>query len=69
MNYDTDIDWEATPSGSRTHGELHAIWPRALRLGRPRADPNTACTLLMKSSRVAPASSMFHAHIDWLLVK
>jgi len=52
---------------SRTRGELHAVWPRALRLGRPRIDPNTACTLLVEAvSRRAPEFDVIHAHIDWL---
>jgi hypothetical protein len=31
---------------SRTKGELHPVWPRALRLGRKGADPNAACAVL-----------------------
>jgi glycosyltransferase involved in cell wall biosynthesis len=52
---------------SRTRGELHAVWPRALRLGRPRVDPNTACTLLIEAvSRRARDFDLIHAHIDWV---
>jgi glycosyltransferase involved in cell wall biosynthesis len=52
---------------SRTREELHAVWPRALRLGRPRVDPNTACTLLIEAvSRRAREFDVIHAHIDWL---
>jgi glycosyltransferase involved in cell wall biosynthesis len=52
---------------SRTRGELHAVWPRALRLGRPRVEPNTACTLLIEAvSRRARDFDVIHAHIDWL---
>ncbi|RXH05954.1 glycosyltransferase family 4 protein [Bradyrhizobium vignae] len=52
---------------SRTRGELHAVWPRALRLGRPRVDPNTACTLLIEAvSRRAREFDLVHAHVDWL---
>lgn len=52
---------------SRRRGELHAVWPRALRLGRPRVDPNTACTLLIDAvSRRARDFDVVHAHIDWL---
>lgn len=29
---------------SRTRGELHAVWPHALRLGRPPVDPGTMPT-------------------------
>ena len=36
---------------SRTRGELHAVWPRALRLGRKGTDPNAACALLLEASR------------------
>lgn len=52
---------------SRTRGELHAVWPRTLRLGRPRVDPNTACTLLIEAvSRRVREFDVIHAHIDWL---
>lgn len=30
---------------SRTRGELHAVWPHALRLGRPPIDPGTMPTV------------------------
>jgi hypothetical protein len=32
---------------SRTRGKLHAVWPRALRLGRKGTDPNAASALLL----------------------
>ncbi|RZN16835.1 hypothetical protein [Bradyrhizobium sp. Leo121] len=55
---------------SRTRGELHALWPRALRLGRPRVDPNAACILLIELDRSGLASRprlrCVHAHINWL---
>ena len=34
---------------SRTHGKLHPVWPRALRLSRPAADPMAACTALLEA--------------------
>ncbi len=38
---------------SKTKGKLHAVWPRALRLGRKGADPNAACALLIEA--ICPA--------------
>jgi hypothetical protein len=32
---------------SQTRGELHPVWPRALRLGRKGTDPNAACAVLL----------------------
>jgi len=52
---------------SRTHGKLHAAWPRALRLGRPRSDPSAAVTALLEAmARRAGEFDVIHAHIDWL---
>ncbi|MEY2458155.1 MAG: hypothetical protein QOK06_3333, partial [Acidimicrobiaceae bacterium] len=52
---------------SRTKGELHAVWPRALRLGRKGADPNAACAVLLEAiARRAKDFDVIHAHIDWL---
>ena len=34
---------------SSTRGKLQAVWPRALRLGRPRSDPIAAMTALLES--------------------
>ncbi|MBV8696697.1 glycosyltransferase family 4 protein [Bradyrhizobium sp.] len=52
---------------SRTRGELHAAWPRALRLGKPRADPSAALTALLEAmARRAGEFDVIHAHIDWL---
>src|ERR1700758_3558417 len=52
---------------SRTKGELHSVWPRALRLGRKGADPNAACAVLLEAiARRAKDFDVIHAHIDWL---
>ena len=53
--------------GSRTRGNLHPVWPHALRLGRKGADPNAACTLLLEAiAKRASDFDVIHAHIDWL---
>lgn len=52
---------------SSTGGKLHAVWPRALRLGRKGVDPNAACAVLIEA--VAQRASDFdviHSHVDWL---
>jgi glycosyltransferase involved in cell wall biosynthesis len=52
---------------SKTAAELHAVWPRALRLGRPRTDPMVAQAALLEA--VAGRANEFdiiHTHIDWL---
>jgi glycosyltransferase involved in cell wall biosynthesis len=52
---------------SDTRANLVPVWPRALRLGRPRSDPIVAQTALLEA--VAQHSAHFdviHAHIDWL---
>jgi len=52
---------------SETRGKLHPVWPRALRLSRPAADPMAACTALLEAmSRRAKDFDVIHAHIDWL---
>ena len=52
---------------SKTRGELHPVWPRALRLGRKAADPNAVCTLLLEAiARHAGDFDLIHSHIDWL---
>ena len=54
---------------SRTKGKLHAVWPRALRLGRKGVDPNAACALLLEAVATrAEDFDVIHAHIDWLHV-
>src|ERR1044072_1208314 len=52
---------------SRTKGKLHSVWPRALRLGRKGADPNSACFLLLEAIAKHPAEfDVSHSHVDWL---
>src|SRR5207237_6692004 len=52
---------------SKTSAQLHAVWPRALRLGRPRTDPMVAqAALLEVVARHATDFDVIHAHIDWL---
>ena len=52
---------------SKTKGKLHAVWPRALRLGRKGADPNAACALLIEAiAERAGDFDVIHSHIDWL---
>src|SRR4029453_6515351 len=52
---------------SRTRGELHPVWPRALRLGGKGVDPNAACAVLLEAiARRAKDFDVIHAHIDWL---
>lgn len=52
---------------SKTKGKLHAVWPRALRLGRKGADPNAACALLIEAiAERARDFDVIHSHVDWL---
>ncbi len=52
---------------SRTKGKLHAVWPRALRLGRRGVDPNAACALLIEAiAERARDFDVIHSHVDWL---
>jgi glycosyltransferase involved in cell wall biosynthesis len=52
---------------SKTSARLHAVWPRALRLGRPRSDPMAAQAALLEAiARRASEFDVIHAHIDWL---
>ena len=52
---------------SRTKGKLHAVWPRALRLGRRGIDPNAACALLIETiAERARDFDVIHSHVDWL---
>jgi glycosyltransferase involved in cell wall biosynthesis len=52
---------------SRTRANLVPVWPRALRLGRPRSDPMAAQTALLEAmARHAPDFDVIHCHIDWL---
>jgi len=52
---------------SGTSARLNAVWPRALRLGRPRSDPMAAQAALLEAvARDAANFDVIHAHIDWL---
>ena len=52
---------------SKTRGKLHPVWPHALRLSRPAADPTAACTALLEAmAKRAKDFDVIHAHIDWL---
>ena len=52
---------------SQTSARLHAVWPRALRLGRPKTDPMATQTALLEAvARHASEFDVIHAHIDWL---
>src|SRR5947208_9868875 len=52
---------------SVTRAKLEAVWPRALRLGRPRSDPMAAQTALLEAvSKRANEFDVIHAHLDWL---
>ena len=52
---------------SKSAAKLHAVWPRALRLGRPRTDPMVAQAALLEAvARHATEFDIIHAHIDWL---
>ncbi|KQT13726.1 MAG: glycosyltransferase family 4 protein [Bradyrhizobium sp.] len=52
---------------SATKAKLHAVWPRALRLGRKGVDPNAACALLIEAiGERARDFDVIHSHVDWL---
>ena len=51
---------------SKTRAELIPAWPRALRLGRPRADPIVAQSALLEVVAThAHKFDVLHSHIDW----
>ena len=51
---------------SVTRAELAAVWPQALRLGRPRTDPMAAHAALLEAiARRAEEFDIIHCHIDW----
>src|SRR4051812_36944409 len=51
---------------SRTRAKLEAIWPRALRLGRPKSDPMAVHAALLKPmAQRAGEFDIIHCHIDW----
>jgi glycosyltransferase involved in cell wall biosynthesis len=52
---------------SSTRGTLHPVWPSALRLGCPTANPMAAFAALLEAmSRHAADFDVIHAHIDWM---
>ena len=48
---------------SRTRGELHPVWPRALRLGGKGVDPNSACAVLLEAVAKRAADSVSYTHL------
>jgi glycosyltransferase involved in cell wall biosynthesis len=52
---------------SVTRANLKPVWPRALRLGRPRSDPIAVQTVQLEAmSQHAAEFDIIHSHIDWL---
>jgi glycosyltransferase involved in cell wall biosynthesis len=52
---------------SKTSARLIPAWPRALRLGRPRADPAAACAALLEAlAGHARDFDVIHCHLDWV---
>lgn len=52
---------------STTKAKLHAVWPRALRLGRRGVDANAAYSLLIEAvAEHAHEFDIIHSHVDWL---
>jgi len=52
---------------SATRANLVSVWPRALRLGRPRTDPAIPQAALLEAvAQRAHEFDVVHCHIDWL---
>jgi len=52
---------------SKTRANLVPVWPRALRLGRPRSDPVAAQAALLEAVAVQAGDfDIIHSHVDWL---
>ena len=52
---------------SRTKGQLHSVWPRALRLGPRGVDLSAACSLSLEAlAKRAAEFDVIHSHVDWL---
>jgi glycosyltransferase involved in cell wall biosynthesis len=52
---------------SRTRAKLIPVWPRALRLGRPRSDPVAAQAVSLEAiAQHAAEFDIIHVHTDWL---
>jgi glycosyltransferase involved in cell wall biosynthesis len=51
---------------STTRAQLVPVWPRALRLGRPRTDPMAAHAAMLEAMALrAGEFDVIHCHIDW----
>lgn len=54
---------------SGTRASLVPVWPRALRLARPRADPVAAEAALIEAiTAQVGAFDVVHVHVDWVLL-
>jgi glycosyltransferase involved in cell wall biosynthesis len=52
---------------SRTGANLATVWPRALRLSRPRTDPAAAEAVLLQAiAERAHEFDVIHSHLDWI---
>jgi glycosyltransferase involved in cell wall biosynthesis len=52
---------------SRTAGTLVPVWPKALRLARPQADPMAALSVALEVlARHAGEFDLLHCHADWV---
>src|SRR5437763_4816164 len=52
---------------SKTSAALVPVWPRALRLAKPRADPVAAEAVLLECLAEQAANfDIIHCHIDWV---
>src|SRR5687767_3359509 len=52
---------------STTRAKLVPVWPRALRLGRPRSDPAAAYAALLEAiAQRVRTFDIVHCHIDWV---
>jgi glycosyltransferase involved in cell wall biosynthesis len=52
---------------SVTSAALVPVWPRAVRLSRPRPDPSAVCAVLLDLlASMASDFDVVHSHIDWL---
>jgi glycosyltransferase involved in cell wall biosynthesis len=52
---------------SKTSARLVPVWPRALRLGRPRTDPMVPLTQQLETvGRAARDFDVIHCHVDWV---
>ena len=54
---------------SVTNAHLVPVWPRSLRMSKPRGDPIIAVTTMLEAvARRAADFDVIHVHIDWLHV-